>query len=274
MIICRAPFCLLSFLSLCDSRWKRSLKKHRIRFRSQMSFMKKRHGVARRAWSVLAINLPAKGSKLPDAAPAHLLRIELTTRITTQRLHYRSGEEETAAESVHMLFPKVRELMSNYPDAKIFCKIGLRLLDQVLRPYTARWHGWMTESEESAGGTPRFRDERVRRMFRVELRELQARLVGYQRAFESLADGEAVDPDWREPDTAAQLAILKSLSDSEERAGPGQQTALGRNRYCHASVGQIHSCRHHRADQRERAPSHSRAAQVAWRESSRGGESH
>jgi hypothetical protein len=84
----------------------------------------------------------------------------------------------------------------------------------------------MTESEESAGGTLRFRDERVRRMFRVELRELQARLVRYQKAFESLADGEAVDPEWREPDAAAQLAILKSLSDSEERADLGNKPLL------------------------------------------------
>jgi hypothetical protein len=192
-----------------------------------MSFMKKRYGLARRPWSVLAINLPAKGPKSPDAAPAHLLRIELATRITTQRLHYRSGEEETAVESVHLLFPKVRELLANYPDAKIFCKIGLRLLNQILRPYTARWHGWMTESEESAGGTPRFRDERVRRMFRVELRELQARLVGYQRVFESLAEGAVVDPEWQEPDAATQLALLKSLSDSEKRADLGKPLPAG-----------------------------------------------
>lgn len=219
-----------------------------------MSLMRKRHGVARRALSVLAINLPGKEPKSPEAAPAHLLRIELATRITTQRLHYRSGEEETAAESVHMLFPKVRELMSNYPDAKIFCKIGLRLLDQVLRPYTARWHGWMTESGESAGGTPRFRDERVRRMFRVELRELQARLVGYQRAFESLAEGEAVDPEWREPDAAAQLAILKSLSDSEERADLGDKPLLAGidsatpvwDKFAHAAtIQQINEKEHH-----------------------------
>ena len=69
-----------------------------------MSFKKKRHGVARRARSVLTIN-SAKGPKSPDAVPGNLLRMDLATRITTQRLHYRSGEEETAAESVHMLFP-------------------------------------------------------------------------------------------------------------------------------------------------------------------------
>jgi hypothetical protein len=35
-----------------------------------------------------------------------------------------------------------------------------------------------------------------------------------------------VDPEWREPDAAAQLAILKSLSDSEERADLGNKPLL------------------------------------------------
>ena len=33
----------------------------------------------------------------PNAAPAHALWVELATRITTQSLHQRSGDEETAA---------------------------------------------------------------------------------------------------------------------------------------------------------------------------------
>jgi hypothetical protein len=195
-------------------------------FRLKMSILKKRFGSLRAQWSILAINITAKQPKSPDAAPAHILRIELSTRITTQRLHYRSGEEETAAESVHLLFPKVRELMSNHPDAKVFCQIGLRLLNQVLRPYTARWHGWMTESEGSAGVTARFRDERVRRMFRVELRELQARLVGYEKAFEALSEGVAVKPEWLEPDAATQDEILSSLNHSERCADLGDQPLI------------------------------------------------
>ena len=52
--------------------------------------------------------------------PANALWVELSTRITTQTLHYRSGNEETAAESVHKLFAKTRDLLEKYPKAKDF----------------------------------------------------------------------------------------------------------------------------------------------------------
>jgi hypothetical protein len=134
--------------------------------------------------------------------------IELATRITTQPLHYRTGEEETAAESVHSLFGMVRELIEKYPEATEFSKIGLKLLNETLRPYTARWHGWLTESkDQGANSTPRFRDELVRRMFREELRDLQSNLLGFQEAFKALSEGSRVKPEWLAPDkiTAAEL---------------------------------------------------------------------
>ncbi len=51
----------------------------------------------------------------PNQYPANALWVELSTRITTQSLHYRSGNEETAAESVHKLFAKTRDLLEKYP---------------------------------------------------------------------------------------------------------------------------------------------------------------
>ena len=53
-------------------------------------------------------------TKLPpitpaDVEPSRLLLAELETRIATQRLHYRAGDEETAAKSLHDLFPKTRD---------------------------------------------------------------------------------------------------------------------------------------------------------------------
>ena len=115
-----------------------------------------------------------------DTIPAQALWVQLATRITTQSLHYRSGEEETAATSVAGLFGKVRELLEEYPDAAEFRVLSMRLLNDTLRPYTARWHGWMTADEvcRDADGKPvlRFRDEQVRRQFRQELRELQVDL--------------------------------------------------------------------------------------------------
>ncbi len=131
----------------------------------------------------------------PDKIPAHSLWVEMTTRITTQPLHYRSGNEETAAKSVHSLFPKTRELMDKHPDAKRFQWLVLKLLNDTLRPYTARWHRWMTQSsvpDLNSKFMLVFKDEQVRRMFRAELIEVRQSLSVYLNALEALADGRAI----------------------------------------------------------------------------------
>ncbi len=129
-----------------------------------------------------------------DSSPAHTLWVELSTRITTQRLHYRSGDEETAAISVHKLFGQARELMEKNPEAIKFQNLALALLNNTLRPFTARWHGWMMvdDTVRDRDGKPqlKFRDEWVRRQFRRELQILQPRLVGFKKAFEALKDGK------------------------------------------------------------------------------------
>jgi hypothetical protein len=130
---------------------------------------------------------PVRPSPLPaDAAPAHAMWVELATRITTQSLHYRSGEEETAAESVYGLFGKARDLMAANPSARAFNALGLELLNKCLRPYTARWHGWMT-SRDTKEEKLYFKSEVYRRKFREELKELQEQLHDFQDAFRTLA---------------------------------------------------------------------------------------
>lgn len=127
----------------------------------------------------------------PDIAPAQALWVELVTRITTQPLHYRSGEEETASESVASLFKTVRELLEKHADARFFCEVALIMINRVIRPYTARWHGWMTEEKREFGSMDKpkshFRDEQVRRTFRSELQQLRAKLEPYLQMIEKLA---------------------------------------------------------------------------------------
>ena len=139
----------------------------------------------------------------PSAVPAHALYVELATRISTQRLHYRSGDEETAVSSLHSLFAKTRKLMEKHPKATDFQKAALVFLNDILRPYMARWHGWMTSDRENPGpdGKPvlRFRDEWVRRKFREELQELQPLLDGVCKYLEVLSKGEKPDPLWLKP---------------------------------------------------------------------------
>ena len=162
-----------------------------------------------------------------EAAPAQKLWVELTTRITTQSLHYRSGAEETAAESVHSLFKTVRELLEKHPQARVFQAVSLTMLNKVIRPYTARWHGWMTEDrrESRPGEKPvlHFRDEQVRRMFRAELQQLQARLGPYRQMLERLAQaGGATQPrPLHEPERNEGAA---SLSPREPERGAAQPT--------------------------------------------------
>lgn len=157
---------------------------------------------------------PASAGANPSAVPAHALWVELATRITTQRLHYRSGDEETAVESIHSLFATTRRLMTEHPDAKVFEEYALKLLNDALRPYTARWHGWMTEDHDRPlrDGKPvlRFTDEWVRRKFREELVQLQPLLFGYQLVFKEISErGEVSTPWWDAKGDPQRLEILR-----------------------------------------------------------------
>lgn len=159
-----------------------------------------------------------------DKVPAHTLWVELSTRITTQRLHYRSGEEETAAKSIFDIFALTRTLMEKNPDAHAFESLALKLLNEALRPYTARWHGWMTADKElrDAQGKSvlKFRDEWVRRQFRKELRELQPRIIGYREAFAAMKDGRQPKEEWTQ-------AVLDAATAAEFRQMvPGEGVAL------------------------------------------------
>ncbi len=165
----------------------------------------------------------------PSAIPSHELYVELATRITTQRLHYRSGDEETAAKSLHSLFPTTRNLMAKHADATDFHAVALVLLNDILRPYTARWHGWMTQNGDKTDkdGKPilKFRDEWVRRKFREELREVQPLLLGAQRVLFALSRHEPPDLSWLNP-----LPGSTEWSELEiecQRLAPQQPARLG-----------------------------------------------
>ncbi len=155
-----------------------------------------------------------------DSSPAYTLWVELSTRITTQRLHYRSGDEETAAASVYKLFGLTRELMEKNPEAVEFQSLALTLLNNTLRPFTARWHGWMTadDSVRDKDGLPhlKVRDEWVRRQFRRELQTLQPRLAGFRMAFEALKDGKTPKSWWTSPDDSQFQELRKELADQAE----------------------------------------------------------
>ena len=116
-----------------------------------------------------------------DKDAAWELYIEMLTRIVTQPLE--DGDEKTALDSVYSLFPTTREILrSKGRSTRWFPLIAIPVLNQVVRPFTAKWH------RESLAGA--FNNEFHCAKFREELRELQTRLRGYNRLLAHLAEVE------------------------------------------------------------------------------------
>jgi len=164
-----------------------------------------------------------------STVPAHAVWVELSTRIATQPLHSRSGDEETAVASIVAIFKKTRELMEKNPEAEEFLSVAAALLETV-RPFTARWHGWMTEDKElrdkEGRPLPRFRDEWVRHQFRRELAQLQPLMIGFAKAFNALRKGEIPERKWIAP-KPEELEELAKEAPKPKRAKLGKDLLAG-----------------------------------------------
>jgi len=167
----------------------------------------------------------------PEIAPALALWVQLATRITTLPLHYRSGHEESAAVNVFDLFPLVRKLVTEHPEAAEFRKIAVELLNNKVRSYSDRWHGWMNEVKNSQelDGRPtlRFQNELVRQIFRQELKDLQAHLIEAKLKLATLAKIELPkSPDERPASLGAPLRSgINGQVAIETNGGPGRKLA-------------------------------------------------
>ncbi len=98
-------------------------------------------------WDMVSLKINAKFLEMEwqpqtaDQDAAWDLYIELLTRITTQPLPESHGNEKTALESVYRLFPLTREIIRQHGrDCSSFTKIAIVVLNQVVRPFTAKWH--------------------------------------------------------------------------------------------------------------------------------------
>jgi hypothetical protein len=119
----------------------------------------------------------------PDRAGSWELYIELLTRVTTQYLAPDDGDEPTALESVHSLFPVTREILKRHGSgAGEFAKLAIPVLNQIIRPFTTKWHRLLL-----AGA---FKDANKCTEFRAELDALQKLLRNYTRALAALAQVE------------------------------------------------------------------------------------
>jgi hypothetical protein len=119
----------------------------------------------------------------PDKNAAWDLYVELLTRITTQRLPDGYGSEGEALESVHRIFGLTRDTLKEHGrKAEQFTKVAIIVLNQIIRPFTAKWH------RLSKNGA--FDEEERCVEFRKELTDLQGQLRAYTSLLSELADVE------------------------------------------------------------------------------------
>lgn len=117
-----------------------------------------------------------------DREAAWDLYVELITRVATQRLEPDEGDEPAALKSIYELFQLTRDTIKrNGRDCINFTRIAVVMLNQKVRPFTARWH-------------PRFISARLGNQelqdFRTELRTLQTDLRNYTGLLAEMAEVE------------------------------------------------------------------------------------
>ncbi len=118
-----------------------------------------------------------------DRAAAWELYVELLTRSATQKIDDGHGDEKTALESIHMLFPLTRQsLKSNTWKCKEFTKIAVVVLNQIVRPFTSKWHHLSLQGA--------FSNKDYQAEFRADLQNLQANLKKYTQMLADMAGVE------------------------------------------------------------------------------------
>ena len=142
-----------------------------------------------RTWGLSSIKLNVKFLEVEfeptedDMTAAWDMYVELLTRITTQKLDEEDGDEKTALESVHELFPVTRQLLKEKGRrATNFTKIAVVVLNQIVRPFTAKWH-----RKEKEGA---FNQKDECQQFRIELAEVRDKLICYSKMLADMAKVE------------------------------------------------------------------------------------
>jgi hypothetical protein len=128
-------------------------------------------------WKLTSLTINTHFLKMdwkPDENDRHAawdLYIELLTRISSQPLAAEDGDEASALKSLYDVFKLTRDIMRSHRGCYEFTKIAVVVLNQVIRPFTARWH---RRSLENA-----FDDAAMCAEFRQELRLLQEDIQKY-----------------------------------------------------------------------------------------------
>ena len=114
-----------------------------------------------------------------DKDAAWEMYIELLTRVTTQSLPKEDGIEKSALDSVYILFPITREILKKSGrKCNDFAKISIVVLNQIIRPFTAKWHKNYEEKNFD------------KELFRKELKILQQDIRQYSKLLADMAEVE------------------------------------------------------------------------------------
>ncbi|PZV25283.1 MAG: hypothetical protein DCF12_15720 [Snowella sp.] len=118
-----------------------------------------------------------------DRSAAWELYIELLTRITTQFLDETHGTEKAALDSIYSIFPITRNVINkNGRECIAFTKIAIVVLNQIIRPFTAKWHRIASDDG--------FNQSEKCQEFRSELKHLQMKLRKYTQMLADMAGVE------------------------------------------------------------------------------------
>ncbi len=174
--------------------WRRNVRK------MNMGALLKRYRLERVKLSVAAVGAELLVDRANEEA-AWELYIEMLTRIVTQPLPAEDGDEKAALDSAYSLFPITREILRRHGRSTIqFSKIAIPVLNQVVRPFTAKWH------RECLSGA--FREELKRKEFRKELEIMQGELRQYNRMLAHIANVEDL--------TGIERTPIESIPDDKE----------------------------------------------------------
>jgi hypothetical protein len=153
----------------------------------------------------LARDTPQPQNVAPDQSGrglAYAFAWQLQSRITTQPLGFRSGDEAKALDSIFSLFAFARERVESAgPPAAQTAEIIWWMLNRDVRPFTARWHRAKEKGLLAV--------EDVARRFRAELETLRSALVNWARLLRVVSAGPA-----------GNVASLEPLSIPQPSATP------------------------------------------------------
>jgi hypothetical protein len=143
-----------------------------------------------------------------DSRAAALLHNELISRISLQPLSYSAGTERAALTSVFQLFKETREFVEGNYKCALFERLAWHVLNEHVRPFTAKWH---PRSEEGALEALDTTDE-----FRHELDLLRPRLAALANLLLEIRDRKPPPVRWHTKEGNAESRRLLS----EEIARP------------------------------------------------------